>query len=101
MAYTSKAQVVRPPLKGAFPLDHDAECKQEQVAYMACLRANDYVATRCREPSRSYLDCRMKNGLMSAEEMDKLGFGQAANESVEEFNRRMATGELKVKPRGR
>ena len=101
MAYTSKATTVRPPLKGAFPLDHDAECKAEQVAYMSCLKANEYLATKCREASRSYLDCRMSKGLMSAEEMDKLGFDRSATESVEEFNRRLATGDLKLKPKGR
>ncbi len=101
MAYTSKAAAVRPPLKGAFPLDHDAECKAEQLAYMSCLKANEYLATKCRDASRSYLDCRVSKGLMSAEEMEKLGFGAGARESVEEFNRRLATGDLKIKPKGR
>jgi cytochrome c oxidase assembly protein subunit 19 len=101
MAYTSKATVVRPPLKGAFPLDHDAECKAEQVAYMGCLKANEYLATKCRDASRTYLDCRMNKGLMSAEEMEKLGFDARAAESADEFNRRLATGDLKVKPKGR
>ena len=101
MAYTSKAPAPRPPLKGAFPLDHDGECRAQQTEYMACLTNNGFVATLCREQSRRYLECRMQHGLMSAEEMEKLGFSATVQESTEEFNRRMATGELKVKPKGR
>jgi|JI10StandDraft_1071094.scaffolds.fasta_scaffold422835_2 cytochrome c oxidase assembly protein subunit 19 len=99
MAYTSKAPAPKPPLKGAFPLDHDGECKKQQEEYMACLSANNNMATMCRDASKAYLECRMKNNLMLSEPVEKLGFNKEVNETTEEFNRRMQSGELKIKKR--
>lgn len=101
MAYTQKSAQPKPPLKGAFPLDHDAECKPFQQRYMQCLADNEYVATMCREASQQYLECRMQKELMHREDVSKLGFDAAASERVEEFNRRLATGDLKVKAPGK
>eukprot|EP01096_Ripella_sp_DP13-Kostka_P000333 TRINITY_DN1039_c1_g1_i1.p1 TRINITY_DN1039_c1_g1~~TRINITY_DN1039_c1_g1_i1.p1 ORF type:complete len:123 (-),score=42.33 TRINITY_DN1039_c1_g1_i1:161-529(-) len=65
----------RPPEKGSFPLDHDAECKELMQSYLTCLRANRMVTSACMEQSKLYLQCRMDKGLMSQEEFTKLGFG--------------------------
>ena len=100
MAYTAKSAAPKPPLKGAFPLDHDAECKPLQEAYMACLKQNAYVATKCRPQSQQYLECRMQRELMAQEPVDKLGFDPGSVERVEDFNRRLDSGELQVKKSG-
>ena len=71
----------RAPEKGVFPLDHFGECKQvKQVIrcnpeteldpalialqisqqYLACLKENAGEASRCRELSKLYLQCRME-----------------------------------------
>lgn len=74
MAFVPRAAPPRPPLKGSFPLDHEGECKSEMRAYMACLTRERYDATRCREDSLRYLQCRMDRGLMVPEDPQKLGF---------------------------
>jgi cytochrome c oxidase assembly protein subunit 19 len=101
MAYTSKAPAPKAPLKGAFPLDHEGDCKKQQLAYMSCLNKNNHVATFCREASLSYLECRMENNLMNKEPVEKLGFNKEADAATEDFNQRLASGDLKVKPKGR
>jgi cytochrome c oxidase assembly protein subunit 19 len=62
------------PDKGAFPLDHDGECKKQYLHYMICLAENGNKNSLCREESKGYLDCRMKNGLMAKEDWSKLGY---------------------------
>ena len=44
--------------------------------YMSCLRESSYTAERCKHLSKSYLECRMNNGLMAEQDLGKLGFGQ-------------------------
>ena len=100
MAYTSKSAAPKPPLKGAFPLDHDAECKPFQIEYMTCLKGNDFMATKCRLESQRYLECRMARELMADEHVDTLGFDESSVKRVDEFNRRIETGDLKVKGAG-
>jgi len=68
------------PIKGSFPLDHDGECKKFMLRYMICLRENSNENTNCREQSKEYLDCRMKNQLMLKEDWSKLGFGDLDKE---------------------
>ena len=99
MAYTSKSPAPKPPLRGAFPLDHEGDCKKQQEEYMACLQANNQMATMCRAASKAYLDCRMKNDLMYKEPFEKLGFNKEVDETTEEFNKRFLSGELKMKKR--
>lgn len=62
------------PIKGSFPLDHDAECKEYMMKYMNCLKVNDQSNIKCKIESKEYLDCRMKVGLMEKEDFKKLGF---------------------------
>lgn len=56
MAYTPHSPQPRPPMKGAFPLDHEGECKELMQGYMACLKQHKHVATKCREWSQRYLE---------------------------------------------
>lgn len=95
MAYTQRSAPPKPPLKGSFPLDHDGDCKTIQQQYMSCLQKNNYVATYCRDLSRQYLQCRQANGLMAEEDMNRLGFDQGSAELVDNFNQRLASGDLK------
>ncbi|KAF7355361.1 hypothetical protein MSAN_01452700 [Mycena sanguinolenta] len=63
-----------PPDRGAFPLDHYGECKEQMQRYMACLRSNSSTSSPCRPLSKDYLDCRMNKGLMERDEWKNLGF---------------------------
>ena len=56
---SSKSLAPRPPEKGSFPLDHDAECKISVKQYMDCLKENKNVSTNCRSEMKTYLKCRM------------------------------------------
>ncbi|DBA71047.1 TPA: hypothetical protein ACH3X2_011473 [Trebouxia sp. C0005] len=49
----------RAPEKGVFPLDHFGECKQVSQDYLACLKYNTGDASKCRDLSKLYLQCRM------------------------------------------
>lgn len=64
-----------PPERGSFPLDHDNECKDVMVSYLACMRKvkgmND---PECRNFAKAYLTCRMENNLMAKDEFKNLGF---------------------------
>ena len=62
------------PDKGSFPLDHFKECKKEVEKYNKCLVKFNNFPKRCRKYQKSYLECRMNNGLMERESMEKLGF---------------------------
>jgi cytochrome c oxidase assembly protein subunit 19 len=77
MSMGAGKQVVRPPQRGIFPLDHGAECRQPMEFYLACLKANKDMHHMCREHSRSYLQCRMDHQLMSPENLDHLGYSEA------------------------
>ena len=50
---------VKPPERGIFPLDHDAECKQYVTEFLNCLKKNKNDHFYCRESSKAYLQCRM------------------------------------------
>lgn len=76
MSMGSGKQVVRPPQRGIFPLDHLAECSAPMQAYLDCLSANSDQHHRCRDYSRDYLQCRMDAGLMAEENLDQMGFGE-------------------------
>ncbi|KAG8222858.1 hypothetical protein J437_LFUL003503 [Ladona fulva] len=76
MTFGQKKFVATPPEKGSFPLDHSGVCKIPMLKYMVCLRSagNDSSASACRAEAHDYLECRMKNNLMTPEEWKKLGF---------------------------
>jgi len=74
----SGKQVVKPPQRGIFPLDHMAECRDPMLQYLDCLKENKDRHHMCREYSRLYLQCRMDHGLMSMENLDDLGYSDKA-----------------------
>mmetsp|Transcript_9837 Transcript_9837/g.12986 ORF Transcript_9837/g.12986 Transcript_9837/m.12986 type:complete len:123 (-) Transcript_9837:235-603(-) len=69
-------QVVKPPQRGIFPLDHFADCKQSMEHYLGCLKDHKDRHNECSEFSRGYLECRMENGLMSRENLDEMGYAE-------------------------
>jgi cytochrome c oxidase assembly protein subunit 19 len=69
-------QVVRPPQRGIFPLDHYAECKPSMNFYLDCLKQNKDTHHKCRDFSKDYLQCRMDRDLMSSEDLNELGYGK-------------------------
>ena len=77
----ARALPVNPPLKGAFPLDHDGECKAVKEKYEACLSRNENVTISCRKLAKEYLACRMSRGLMAKEEWKALGLAGKTAES--------------------
>ncbi|DBB16869.1 hypothetical protein WJX82_006360 [Trebouxia sp. C0006] len=64
----------RAPEKGVFPLDHFGECKQVSQDYLACLKDNTGDASKCRDLSKLYLQCRMDRNLMAKQDLKELGF---------------------------
>ncbi|OMJ29043.1 Cytochrome c oxidase assembly protein COX19 [Smittium culicis] len=62
-----------PPDRGSFPLDHDGDCKDYMLRYMECIKGTS-EHSKCRELSKAYLECRMKNGLMDKTDFKQLGF---------------------------
>jgi cytochrome c oxidase assembly protein subunit 19 len=73
-SFSQKRLQYIPPEKGSFPLDHEGHCKKYMLKYFSCLRENRDDNSQCREESKSYLNCRMENGLMAKESWEKLGF---------------------------
>jgi cytochrome c oxidase assembly protein subunit 19 len=69
-------QVVRPPQRGIFPLDHFGECQAPMQAYIECLQANQETHHKCRDQSKDYLECRMSKGLMSQENLEQMGYSE-------------------------
>ena len=92
----NKSVPPRPPEKGSFPLDHDAECKIAMQRYMKCVQTNKGEPGKCRDETKDYLQCRMDRsvfygfshinfncrGLMAPEEWKNLGFGEEQNNPV-------------------
>ena len=69
-----KLQLIRPPDKGSFPLDHDGECKHIIVEYLQCLKDHNLKSLDCRQLSKNYLKCRMDHELMAKTDWSSLGF---------------------------
>ena len=69
---------VKPPMKGAFPLDHLQECTKAELSYLACIKKHNGEAYRCNHLIQRYLQCRMNNELMKEEPMENLGLAQSA-----------------------
>jgi cytochrome c oxidase assembly protein subunit 19 len=79
MSFTSMGsskQVVRPPQRGIFPLDHFRECQEPMEVYVKCMKENRDAHYKCRDLSRQYLQCRMDRGLMSKENLDDMGYSE-------------------------
>lgn len=80
-------QVVQPPQRGIFPLDHGAECRETMEIYLECLKESKDMHHKCREYSKDYLQCRMDRQLMSPENLDQLGFAEHAKvEGAREYD---------------
>ena len=69
---SQQKQLVKPPQRGIFPLDHDAECKLKMQEYLGCLNQEKSTHYKCRELSRAYLQCRMDADLMAKEDLDEV-----------------------------
>ncbi|KAM3133077.1 hypothetical protein pb186bvf_014794 [Paramecium bursaria] len=74
----------RSPDKGAFPLDHFHECDKQANDYTHCITKHELMPKRCRKFQVEYLTCRMNNGLMQKEDLEKLGITQETSWESEE-----------------
>mmetsp|Transcript_7249 Transcript_7249/g.14318 ORF Transcript_7249/g.14318 Transcript_7249/m.14318 type:complete len:116 (-) Transcript_7249:476-823(-) len=72
MNFSAGKQFVKPPQRGIFPLDHDAECKTKMKEYLECLKEEKNKHHKCRELSKDYLQCRMDHELMAKENLDEV-----------------------------
>jgi cytochrome c oxidase assembly protein subunit 19 len=72
MNFSSAKQTVKPPQRGIFPLDHDAECKPFKEKYLSCLKDEGDKHYLCRDFSKEYLQCRMDRNLMASEDLDRV-----------------------------
>lgn len=84
----TQSVLVKAPIKGSFPLDHDGTCRDSVLSYLNCVKrttkmlhdhpdmtTGESVTHKhiCGELMRQYFECRMRNGLMEREEWDQLG----------------------------
>src|SRR3546814_880993 len=82
----SKGSTPIPPEKGAFPLDHFAECTDKFKEYMKCITNSKFTnSPECRMASMDYLTCRMEKGLMAKEDRNKLGFADLLKEKQQKI----------------
>lgn len=72
------------PVQGAFPLDHEAECKKSMLDYMLCMAREKNENTKCRDQAKEYLNCRMEKGLMDKRDLATFGFKSQENEPESE-----------------
>ena len=89
---TTQYHTKTPPINGAFPLDHEGECRPLVEKYLRCLKANRAVLTPCRELAKRYFECRMQSGLMASDDWNNLGFGDLSHEGLDEKNKINETG---------
>ena len=95
-------QVIRPPDKGSFPLDHFHDCNNEAKEYANCMTRHQMMPKRCRNFQRKYLECRMKAGLMEQTDFESLGFGENLDWDSEEQERKNTYSKIEqVKERAR
>ena len=80
-------QVVRPPQRGIFPLDHGAECQEPMQAYLDCLKQAKDVHHKCQQLSKNYLQCRMDRQLMAQEDLNDMGYAHTV-EGAKEYDHR-------------
>ena len=74
MNFSSAKQTIKPPQRGIFPLDHDAECKPFKEKYLNCLKNEADKHHLCRDFSKEYLQCRMDRNLMASEDLDRVRY---------------------------
>uniref|UniRef100_A0A7R9VJK0 CHCH domain-containing protein n=1 Tax=Pseudictyota dubia TaxID=2749911 RepID=A0A7R9VJK0_9STRA len=88
MNFSASKQFVKPPQRGIFPLDHEAECKPYMEKYLECLKEERNKHHKCRDLSKEYLQCRMDRQLMANEDLDKMGFSKEAEvKNAEEYDK--------------
>eukprot|EP00553_Chaetoceros_curvisetus_P004248 CAMPEP_0204630260 /NCGR_PEP_ID=MMETSP0717-20131115/20011_1 /ASSEMBLY_ACC=CAM_ASM_000666 /TAXON_ID=230516 /ORGANISM="Chaetoceros curvisetus" /LENGTH=114 /DNA_ID=CAMNT_0051647451 /DNA_START=11 /DNA_END=355 /DNA_ORIENTATION=- len=88
MNFSASRQFVKPPQRGIFPLDHDAECKPKMESYLQCLKDEKQQHHKCRELSKGYLQCRMDAQLMAKEDLNDMGYSNEATvESAKEYDK--------------
>ena len=88
----SGMQVVKPPQRGIFPLDHMAECRNAMEEYVLCLQHNNDYHYKCQDLSKQYLQCRMDHQLMSKENLNQLGYSYQVENAREYNNEKERTG---------
>lgn len=99
-AFGGSRQLAKAPEKGVFPLDHDGVCKPAMKTFLSCLKEKEQDHYACRELSRAYLECRMRNKLMAEEDLDELGLvdnenaKKARDDKRDEEGKREASGFL-------
>lgn len=87
---TQRFSPFTPPLRGSFPLDRSHICNPLVEDYLNCLRdynrkesgsgtgqgadSEESGSEICRPLARKYLECRMKAGLMTEEDLKSLGY---------------------------
>ncbi|KAK0730544.1 cytochrome c oxidase assembly protein COX19 [Lasiosphaeris hirsuta] len=87
-----------PPQRGSFPLDHDGECKDVMMTYLACIKKVKGVnEDECRMLAKNYLRCRMDRNLMAKDDLKNLGFaeGPKGGQSLGASEEKGAKGELR------
>lgn len=82
-------QVIKPPDKGSFPLDHFHDCNREALDYSNCVQKHQMMPKRCRVFQKNYLECRMRHGLMDKTDLDSLGFGKELDWNSEEEEKKV------------
>uniref|UniRef100_A0AC34QZ92 CHCH domain-containing protein n=1 Tax=Panagrolaimus sp. JU765 TaxID=591449 RepID=A0AC34QZ92_9BILA len=80
--FQQRPNLVSPPLKGSFPLDHDQQCKLEMLKYMICLKEHRSRNEQCRDKAKDYFQCRMNSGLMDKDDFSKLGYKNDEKEAI-------------------
>lgn len=70
----------KPPVQGAFPLDHENECKREMLEYMLCISREKGENTKCRNEAKEYLNCRMRHDLMEKRDLTTFGYKDPGDE---------------------
>lgn len=66
--------IIKPPLRGSFPLDHDHVCQSQVLEFLQCIKCNRGDSQPCREIAKRYLECRMENELMDKGPLEDIGF---------------------------
>mmetsp|Transcript_1021 Transcript_1021/g.2001 ORF Transcript_1021/g.2001 Transcript_1021/m.2001 type:complete len:120 (+) Transcript_1021:113-472(+) len=88
---TARGVAPTAPDKGSFPLDHKAECQPSMRLFLDCLKENKSNHHKCKELSKSYLECRINRGLMAEENLDELGFKHNVSVDEEEVAKQEAS----------
>ena len=66
--------IIKPPLRGSFPLDHDHICQPHVLEFINCVKGNRGDSQPCRDIAKKYFECRMENELMEKGSLEDIGF---------------------------